>query len=154
MNSYKKILAICLLQILFYGLKAQNKEILKSFINKNDIALRSIQKQVIKSGTQESELLLSELINYQSIAVNEFDGNPGKSADIAYFVRVKCSEFLKDKATSTEYLKFSDKETNYFSSHKSYVAEPSTINSAEMQKLKSLNIKDPHVFENLKTRID
>lgn len=155
MNSFKKILGICLLQILVFSLSAQNHEVLKSFINKNDIAIRSVQKQAIQSGSPETDQLYKELLALQIITVNSFEQNSEKSADIAYFVRKKCISFLTTNAkTSTEYLKLNDKENSYFLNHKNYISDPSEINNIDSQKLRTLNLKDPHVFENLKTRID
>lgn len=90
----------------------------------------------------------------QIASVAAFESNSKQSADIAFAVRKRCSDFLKiNSKTSLEYLIFTDKERNFFKSPQP-INEPDTyLSNDENQKIKSLNSKDPHLFDNLETRL-
>ncbi len=153
-QTFTKTLAICLLLVSFFSLKAQQADLLKSFINKNDIAVRSVQKYSINSTDPASELIVKEFLQYQIASVKLFKSDPAKSADIAYMVREKCSEFLtKNSKSSLEYLTLTDKERSFFSSPKKVDRVNSNLNKSELQKVNSVDTKNPHLFDDLNTRI-
>lgn len=154
MRKFTKFAAFCLLQILCFNLKAQEAGILKSFINENDIAVRSVQKYSINLTEPSNENNVMELLKLQIASVNFFTSDPQKSADIAYLIREKCADFLnKNSKGSIEYLKLTDKERLFFSSPKPVDQTKVYLNKRELQKIESLNIKDPQIFDNLTTRI-
>lgn len=136
------------------NLNAQDASILKSFINENDIAIRSVQKHSINLTDPSAETIVKELLMLQIASVAAFESNSKQSADIAFAVRKRCSDFLKiNSKTSLEYLIFTDKERNFFKSPQP-INEPDTyLSNDENQKIKSLNSKDPHLFDNLETRL-
>ena len=153
-NTFTKALAICLLSVSIFSLKAQETNLLKSFINENDIAVRSVQKYSINSTDPTNETMLKELLQFQIASVKLFKSNPAKSADIAYMVREKCSEFLtKNSKGSLDYLALTDKEKTFFSSPKNVDQVNSNLNKSELQKVSSVDIKNPHLFDDLNTRI-
>jgi hypothetical protein len=154
MQKFTKIGALCLLLISFFGLNAQKESVLRSFINTNDIAVRSVQKYSINITGQESESKVKELLRMQSASVKLFSSDPKKSADVAYMVRSQCSDFLnKHSKGSLDYLKLSDKERSYFTSPKPVDQVDSYLNKKELDKINSLDVKDPHLFDELNTRI-
>ncbi|MBP7808228.1 MAG: hypothetical protein KA163_02940 [Bacteroidia bacterium] len=154
MKNLKKTLAICLLAVSFFSLKAQEANLLKTFINKNDIAIRSVQKYSINLNDAASEATIKELLQFQIASVKFFNSNPGKSADIAYIVRQKSTEFLsKNTKASLEYLTLSDKEKTLFSSPKQVDKISSDLTKSELQKVNSIDTKNPHLFDDLNTRI-
>lgn len=153
-KALTKTLTICLLVVSFYSLNAQQADLLKSFINKNDIAIRSVQKHSINSTDPGSEAIVKELLISQSASVKLFASDPAKSADIAYMVREKCTEFLnKNSKGSLEYFKLSDKENLFFSSPKPVDKINSHLDKSELQKINSVDTKNPHLFDDLNTRI-
>lgn len=153
-KTFTKTLTFCLLTVSFFSIKAQQADLLKSFINKNDIAIRSVQKYSINSTDPVSETTVKELLISQSASVKLFASNPAKSADIAYMVREKCTEFLnKIPTASLEYFKLSDKEKAFFTSPKPVDKTSSHLNKSELQKINSVDTKDPHLFDDLNTRI-
>jgi hypothetical protein len=153
-KNLTKSLALCVLFLAFFGLKAQRADLLKSFINKNDIAVRSVQKYSINLNDQASADNVKELLILQSASVKLFNSNPSKSSDLAYIVREKSSDFLsKNSKGDLEYLKLSDKEKAFFSSPKQVEKPNSILNRKELDKINSANTKDPHLFDGMNTRI-
>ena len=153
-RKFTGILAFSLLFISFFTLKAQSNDVLKAFINKNDVAIRSVQKYSINLGTPESETV-KELLKFQTASVKLFSMNPSKSADIAWAIRRKCNDFLNAHSKgSLDYLKLTDNERAYFTSPKPVDQANSYLNNKELQKISSLDTKDPHLFDELNTRIN
>jgi hypothetical protein len=153
-NTFTKTLAFCLLTVSFFSLKAQQADLLKSFINKNDIAIRSVQKYSINLNDPANDAAIKELLQCQIVSVKLFKSNPGKSADIAYMVRQKSTEFLtQNTKASLDYLALSDKEKVFFTSPKQVNNISSDLNKSELQKVNSVDTKNPHLFDDLNTRI-
>jgi hypothetical protein len=87
-------------------------------------------------------------------SVKLFGSNPSKSSDIAYSVREKCTTFLTlNSKGSLEYLQLSDKEKAFFSSPKPVTNGTSALSRKEVEKVNSVNTKDPRLFDGLNTRI-
>ncbi len=132
----------------------ENTDVLKSFINKNDIAVRSVQKYSINLTGPSSESTVKELLMLQIASVNSYNSDPKTSSNIAYLVREKCSDFLtKNSKGSLDYLKLSEKERKFFSNVKPVEESNTYLNNTERQKIESINVKDPMIFDNLNTRI-
>lgn len=154
MKNLTKTLTMCLLAISIVSLKAQEPNLLKSFINENDIAIRSVQKHSINMADPTTEAFVKELLQYQTASVKLFKSNASKSADIAYFIREKCVDFLtKNSKTSLDYLKLTEKEQSLFTSRKPVEKISSDLNKNELQKINSVDTKNPHLFDDLNTRI-
>lgn len=154
MKNLKKTLAICLLAISFFSLKAQETNLLKAFINENDIAIRSVQKYSINLNDPANDATIKELLQSQIASVKLFKSNPTKSADIAFMVRQKSTAFLtKNSKGSLEYLELTDKEKAFFTSPKQVDKISSDLNKSELQKVNSIDTKNPHLFDDLNTRI-
>ncbi len=152
--TFIKSLALCSFLAVFLNTNGQNSDLLKSFINKNDIAVRSVQKYSINSSDPASKTTVKELLKFQTASVKLFTSNQTKSADVAYIIREKCSDFLtKNSKGSLDYLKLSDKETSFFSSPKPVDKIDSQLNKSELQKINSVDTKNPHLFDDLNTRI-
>lgn len=154
-KNFTKTLFFCALLVAFFNLKAQEVNILKAFINKNELAVRSVQKYSINLTDQASEANVKELLKLQMASVKYFNTNPGKSADLAYLVRTKCTDFLNlNSKGSLDYLKFSDKEKAFFSSPKPVDRTDSHLNKSELQKINSIDVKNPHLFDDFAIRIN
>lgn len=154
MKNFTKTLALGLLLVSFFITKAQDNTLLKSFINKNDVAVRSVQKHAILLANPNSEATFKELLKSQIASVKLYKNNPSKSADIAYAVREKCKAFLNENSkTSTDYLILSDKEKSYFSSHKTINNTDSFLNKSELEKVNNVDAKNPRLFDDLTVRI-
>jgi hypothetical protein len=146
---------MCVFLVVFFNTKAQNSDLLKTFINKNDIAIRSVQKYSINLNDPAIDATVKELLRFQIASVKLFSSNQNKSADIAYLIREKCLDFLtKNSNTPLEYFKLSDKETSFFSSPKPVDKIDSQLNKSELQKINSVDVKNPHLFDGINTRIN
>jgi hypothetical protein len=153
-RKFIKLLAFCLLFITSIGVKSQEAGILKAFINENDVAIRSVQKYSINLSGQETDTNIKELLKLQMASAKLFTSNSGKSADIAFMVRGKCKEFLlKHSKGSLEYLELTDKEQAFFTSPKPVDKISSFLTRKELEKVNAVDTKDPHLFDDLNTRI-
>jgi hypothetical protein len=155
LKNITKTLVTCFLLVVFSNAKAQESAILKSFINKNELAVRSVQKYSINLTGEAVNDNVKDLLKLQIASVKLYNSDPSKSADIAYTVRKKCGDFLKiNSKGSLEYLNLSDKEKAFFSSPKTIEKADSDLDPAELQKINSLNVKDPHQFDDLTIKIN
>ena len=154
-KNFTKDLAICAFFVVVLNSNAQNSELLKTFINKNDIAVRSVQKYSVNLTSEADADNVKEFLRLQVATVNAFKSNPQKSADLAYMVRQKCTEFLTlNSKGSLDYLTLSDKEKSFFSSPKQVEKFNSLLKKSELEKINSIDTKDPHLFDGLNTRIN
>lgn len=144
------------LSVLFFCAitKAQTNTELKDFINKNDIALRAVQKNSIKLTDQANEINFKELLKFQIASVELFNTDNDKSVAMAYIVREKCLDFLsKNVPGSIVYLKPTDKETLFFSTRKPLKKINSYFNKTEIQVINDIDVKNPFLFNDFNTRI-
>src|ERR1700741_4493990 len=75
---------------LCFGLKAQTGDLLKEFINKNDIAIKNVQKNMIANNLSSYDSEFKSLIKKQENAVKSFSSNKEASASLAFEVREGC----------------------------------------------------------------
>lgn len=154
MKKLTQFLATGFFLVFALNIKSQDTSILKSFINENDIAIRSVQKYSINLSDPSADSNVKELLKLQVYSVKLFNENIKKSADLALTIREKCTVFLKANSKgSLEFLEFTDKERAYFSSNSPASAEKINLSAKEIQKIESLDTKDPHLFDNIETRI-
>lgn len=154
MKKLVQFLATGFFLVFAFNLKSQDASILKSFINENDIAIRSVQKHGINLTDVAAETTIKELLMLQIASVASFETDPKKSADLAFAIRKKCTDFLKTNSkTSLEYLIFTEKERKFFQSPQPINEADTYLSNTENQKVKTLNTKDPHLFDNLETRL-
>lgn len=154
-KNLTQTLAICAFLFTFFYSSSQNTSLLKDFINENDIAIRSVQKHSINLSGEEIENNLKDLLILQVACVKSFGSNSGKSADLAYAIREKCTDFLtKNSKTSLDYLKLTDKERAFFSSPKPVEKPNSLLKKGELDKINSIDTKNPHLFDGMNTRIN
>ena len=145
------------LSVLFFcGItKAQTNTVLKDFINKNDIAVRGVQKNSIKLTDQANEIYFKELLKFQIASVKFFDTDPEKSIAMAYLIREKCVDFLSKNYYPGPFVYFnlSDKETLFFSTRKPLKDINSYFNKSEDKVINAIDVKNPHLFDDFITRI-
>lgn len=134
--------------------KAQTNTVLKDFINKNDIAIRSVQKNSIIFTDHSNEINFKELLKFQIASVKFFNTDTEKSVALAYIVREKCIDFLsRYSQVPIVNFKLNDKENLFFSSGKSLKKINSYFNKSEVQVINAIDVKNPHLFDDFITRI-
>src|SRR4051812_21477536 len=101
MKVFMNSVLTSLLFLTFFGLKAQdielisqNNDLLKAFVNKNAVAIRSVQKNSMKSPDAISPADFKELLKLQLISVKLFQTNKAASTAAAYKLREDCFTFL------------------------------------------------------------
>jgi replication initiation and membrane attachment protein DnaB len=154
MKIFTKTLVASLIFLSILSVKAQDNKLLKTFINKNDIALRSVQKNAINLADANNQVNFKELLKSQIASVKLFDANPEKSAAIAYSVRKQCTDFLsKNSQGPLTYLKFSDSETEFFSSITPIDKANPYLTKSELKLVKEVDDKNPNLFNDFVLRI-
>lgn len=154
-KNLTQILALCAFLFTYLNSSSQNSALLKDFINENDIAIRAVQKHSINLTDAAVENTVKELLVLQTASVKTFNTDAGKSADLAFAIREKCKEFLtQNSKTSLDYLNLTDKERAFFSSPKPVEKPNSLLKKAELDKINSIDTKNPHLFDGMNTRIN
>ncbi len=102
--------------VLFFcaTVKAQTNTELKDFINKNNVAIRTVQKNMIRESANSYVSSFKNLLKNQEAAVKLSGTDKKTSYYFASAVRVECLEFLKKHTQgSTEYFEISSSEKNF-----------------------------------------
>jgi hypothetical protein len=105
-----------LLSIFFFCTlsKAQTSADLKEFINKNNVAVRSVQKNMLRENNNAYTATFKEILKNQEAAVKLYSTDKDKSSHFALLVRNECFAFLKGHTKgSTEYFEISDVEKTF-----------------------------------------
>ncbi len=154
-KNLKQILALCAFLFTYFYSSSQNSGVLKEFINENDIAIRAVQKHAINLTDAVVVNTVKELLVLQVASVKTFNSDAGKSADLAFAIREKCKDFLtQNSKTSLDYLNLTDKERAFFSSPKPVEKPNSFLKKGELDKINSIDTKNPHLFDGMNTRIN
>lgn len=152
-NFTKKVIG-CLFFLSFLSFKAQDNNLLKNFINKNDFALRSVQKNSINIASVENDANFKELLKLQIASVKLFESDSDQSAAMAYIVREKCTEFLsKNTQVSLKFFKLSDNETSFFLTKQPLKKINSYFTKGELKVINTLDVKNPNLFNDFIIRI-
>lgn len=135
---------------LFLGVvtKAQTTDHLKEFINKNEIAIKSVHKNIIAQNLNSYSVSLKEILIQQENAVKAFDTNKNASSAFAYSVRKTCLEFLKKNYKgSTEYYEITTEEQNTFGKHK--ISSEKFLSETEIKAVETLDVMNFQSISNL-----
>lgn len=132
----------------FVSINAQTNDLLKDFINKNNVAIRSVQKNAIAHNVSSFNSEYKELIKKQVIAVKTYSSDKALSSSMAMSVRSACLNFLKKYAQgSTEYFEVSSEEKKITASKTTTSFE--ALTNDEIKKIDALNINDVHGLNSL-----
>ena len=98
--------------------QAQNENELKSFINKNSIAISSIQKNMFTKNDLTYSNQFKELLKNQIVAVKQFMTHKEISCYYAFIVRDESLIYLKkNNSESLEYYKITENENTMMKSN-------------------------------------
>ncbi len=154
MNNFTKKVIGCLFFLSFLSFKAQDTNLLKNFINKNDFALRSVQKNLINIASVENDANFIELLKLQIASVKLFGSDAEQSAAMAYNVRERCTEFLsKNTQVSLKFFKLSDTEIAFFTTKQPLKKINSYFNKSDLKAINALDVKNPNLFNDFIIRI-
>jgi hypothetical protein len=98
--------------------QAQNEDELKNFINKNSIAISSIQKNMFTKNDLTYSNQFKELLKNQIVAVKQFMTHKEISCYYAFLVRDESLIYLKkNNSESLEYYKITESENTMMKSN-------------------------------------
>lgn len=128
--------------------KAQTNTELKDFITKNSVAIRSVQKNMIRGNSSDYITTFKEIIKKQEAAVKLSSTDKKTSYYFASIVRAECLEFLKKHAQgSTEYFEISSSEKNF---DKSSTGDYSKVlSTSEIKMVDGMDAMNPQSLNNL-----
>ena len=142
-------LKLFLCALLFCALtKAQTNTELKDFITKNSVAIRGVQKNMIRGNNSDYISTFKEIIKNQEAAVKLSTTDKKTSYYFASLVRTECLEFLKKHTQgSTEYFEISSSEKNF---DKSSAGDYSKVlSTSEIKTVDNIDAMNPQSLNNL-----
>ena len=104
------------LSILFFCAitKAQTSSELKDFITKNSVAIRTVQKNMIREAASSYASSFKNILKNQEAAVKLYNSDKEASFYFAFLARTESLDFLKKHTKgSTEYFEITDTEQHY-----------------------------------------
>ncbi len=138
------------LSVLFFCAitKAQTTVDLKTFINKNNVAIRTVQKNMVRGNNSAYISSFKEILKNQEAAVKLYNTNKDESSHFALLARNESLAFLKKNTTgSTEYFEITDSEKPFL---KSSSEKNTTVLSAdELKAVEDLDAMNSQSLNNL-----
>ncbi|MBA4241207.1 MAG: hypothetical protein C0448_10800 [Sphingobacteriaceae bacterium] len=128
--------------------KAQTTVDLKTFINKNNVAIRTVQKNMVRGNNSAYISSFKEILKNQEAAVKLYNTNKDESSHFALLARNESLAFLKKNTTgSTEYFEITDSEKPFL---KSSSEKNTTVLSAdELKAIEDLDAMNSQSLNNL-----
>ncbi|MES2514818.1 MAG: hypothetical protein V4580_11770 [Bacteroidota bacterium] len=141
LNLFLSVLLFCAVA------KAQTPAELKAFINKNNVALRGVQKNMIRENNNSYTANFKDLIKNQEAAVKLYNTDQKASMHFAYLVRIECLVLLKKYSLgSTEYFEMSVQETSF---SRSLTDNSKALSLTEIKKVDDLDCMNPQSLNSL-----
>lgn len=138
------------LSVLFFCaiMKAQTTVDLKTFINKNNVAIRTVQKNMVRGNNSSYISSFKEILKNQEAAVKLYETNKDESSHFALLARNESLEFLKKNTTgSTEYFEIRDSEKPFLKS--SSEKNTTVLSSDEIKAIDNLDALNTQSLNNL-----
>ena len=154
MKFFSHLSLVALFILSSFGLSSQNADALKTFINKNDIAVRAVQKNIITTSNAKNTESFKELLKLQLIAVKPYRSDNGLSFNTAYKVREQSVDFLqKNTNRSVEYFKLTGEEMKSYNSQKLSELPTNYLTQNELNLIDGIDVKNPSLFNSFITTI-
>jgi len=138
------------LSVLFFStiLKAQNTEDLKAFINKNNIVIKAVQKNMIRENNNTYILTFKEILKNQEAAIKLYSSNRDASSYYAALVRSESLLFLTKHAIgSITYFEITESEKSFLKSNTEN--QVPVLSAAEIKKIEELDAMNIQGLNNL-----
>lgn len=134
------------------SLQAQTEENLKEFINKNNIALHSVQKNMSAQNISDYSTVFKNLLIKQESAVKVYSSNKELSYSLAHAVRQECLIFFKKYySNSVAYYEITADEQKLLSSKQ--FSDEKILSDNEIKIIKDLDVNTAQSFNNLSLTI-
>lgn len=153
----KKVLPITLtfiLLFLFSNIKGQNTAILKSFINKNNFALRSVQKHTIRLADDANTTFVKSILKLHLISIKLYETNIELSKQAAYQARMESIHFLqKNSNVPLETYKLNNKEKALFGTPRPIDSINNLLSGLELKTIEDADLKNPESLNSFITNL-
>lgn len=155
MKLFSKFGLVSLLFLTFFTSRSQDADLSKSFINNNNIALRSIQKSSMSTPIDSKAVeSFKELLKLHLISVKLFSTNKEVSYTAAFQVREgSLTSLTNSKNASVNYFKITDEESKIFIGKTPVQLPNSYLTETELKQIETIDMKDPQLFNNFTTTI-
>lgn len=128
--------------------KAQSSADLKEFINKNNIAIRAVQKNMLRESNTAYITSFKEILKNQEAAVKLYTSDKDGSSYFASLVRNESLSFLKKHSEgSTEYFEITEAEKAILKT--STGNNSKILSSSEIKTIENLDAMNPQNLNNL-----
>lgn len=138
------------LSVLFFCaiIKAQTTVDLKTFINKNSVAIRTVQKNMVRENNSAYITSFKEILKNQEAAIKLYNTNKDESSHFALLARNESLSFLKKHTTgSTEYFEITDSEKVFLKS--STEKNTTVLSSDELKTIEDVDAMNTQSLNNL-----
>ena len=131
---------------------AQTSADLKDFINKNNTAIRTVQKNMLRENNSNYTATFKEILKNQEASVKLYKSDKDASSYFASLVRNESLVFLKNHSKgSTEYFEITEAEKNILKFSEETSAK--ILTSIEVKALEEIDALNPQSLNNLSLTI-
>jgi argonaute-like protein implicated in RNA metabolism and viral defense len=128
--------------------KAQNNSELKDFIIKNSVALKAVQKNMVRDNNSNYTASFKEILKKQESSVKLYNTDKKASMYFAYAVRTECLAYLKEYTKgSTVYYEISELENSFVKSSNEEYSK--VLSESELNSIDSIDAMNPQSLNNL-----
>ncbi len=148
MKIFSKTVLTSLLFLTFFTLRSQNVDLLKAFINKNSIALRSVQKTSMKISDAKNSDNFKELLKLHLISVKLYGSDKDQSTAAALKVREGSLSYTNKNANqaTAEYFNLTDEEKSGLNTKTMLNASSTYLTESELKSIDAIDSMDPSLF--------
>lgn len=128
--------------------KAQTHTELKDFITKNSVAIRTVQKNMIREANNSYVSTFKNIIKNQEAAVKLYNTDKKASYYFAFLARTESLDYLKIHTQgSTEYFEITAQEKNYDKSSSEGALK--TLTASEIKTIDDIDAMNTQSLNNL-----
>lgn len=132
--------------------KAQTNTELKDFITKNSVAIRTVQKNMIREANNSYVSTFKNIVKNQEAAVKLYNTDKKASCYFAFLARTESLDYLKKHTQgSTEYFEITAAEKNYNKS--SSEDQTKVLSTSESRTIEDLDVMNTQSLNNLNLTI-
>lgn len=120
---------------------AQSSADLKEFINKNSVAIRSVQKNMVAKSVAGYDEQFKEILKLQLSAIKLYKTDAKASFTLAKLARTECLSFLKKYSTgSVDYFELNNNEKSFSVAEKA--SAENVLTGQELKQISAINSSD------------
>lgn len=118
---------------------AQVSADLKEFINENNTAVRTVQKNMVRENNNTFTTVFKEILKNQEASIKIYNTDKSSSSHFALLVRNECLAFLKSHTKgSTEYFEIGNSEKTFLKTGAEINSK--ILSSEELQVIESMDV--------------